>query len=116
MDEEFAKRLLDILDGSLLTMSVALASAAIAIILGLLTASAILFYDAAIKYIPSFGLVSLGLIYAAHMLIPNVDLVFVWPVWVAMSHSLLVGAMTHRLAGRRPALTPPVVVLALAGR
>lgn len=40
MDEEFAKRLLDILDGSLLTMSVALASAAIAIILGLLTASA----------------------------------------------------------------------------
>lgn len=40
MDEDFAKRLLDILDGSLLTMTVALVSAAIAILLGLLTASA----------------------------------------------------------------------------
>lgn len=40
MDEEFAKRLLDILDGSLLTMAVALVSAAIAIALGLLTATA----------------------------------------------------------------------------
>ncbi|HMA14632.1 MAG: ABC transporter permease [Bacteroidota bacterium] len=40
MDEDFVKRLLDILDGSLLTMTVALASAAIAIVLGLLTASA----------------------------------------------------------------------------
>jgi hypothetical protein len=86
-----------------------------AVLMCLLTASAILFYDAAIKYIPSFGLVALGLIYAAHMLIPNVRLVFVWPVWVAMSHALLVGALTHRLAGRRPALTPPVVVLAIAG-
>lgn len=40
MDEDFAKRLLDILDGSLLTLAVALLSAAIAIVLGLLTATA----------------------------------------------------------------------------
>ncbi len=86
-----------------------------AVLMCLLTASAILFYDAAIKHIPSIGLVVLGLIYAAHMLIPNVRLVFVWPVWVAMSHALLVGALTHRLAGHRPALSPPIVALAGAG-
>lgn len=86
-----------------------------AVLMCLLTASAILFYDAAIKYIPACGLVALGLIYAAHMLIPNVRLVFVWPVWVAMSHALLVGALTHRLAGKRPALTPPILILAGAG-
>lgn len=86
-----------------------------AVLMCLLTASAILFYDAAIKHIPSIGLVALGLIYAAHMLIPNVRLVFVWPVWVAMSHALLVGAMTHRLSGHRPALSPPIVALAVSG-
>ena len=86
-----------------------------AVLMCLLTASAILFYDAAIKHIPSIGLVALGLIYAAHMLIPNVRIVFVWPVWLAMSHALLVGAMTHRLAGHRPALSPPIVALAVSG-
>lgn len=40
MEDEFAKRLLDILDGALLTIAVALVSVAIAIVLGLLTASA----------------------------------------------------------------------------
>lgn len=86
-----------------------------AVLMCLLTASAILLYNGAIKHIPSFGLVALALIYAAHMLIPNVRLVFMWPVWVAMTHALLVGALTHRLAGRRPALKAPVLGVALAG-
>jgi 4-hydroxybenzoate polyprenyltransferase len=76
-----------------------------ALLLCLLTAAAILFYNAVGKFIPAVGLVSLGLIYAAHMMIPNFDLKFVWPVWVVMTHSLLVGAWTYSLAEKRPLMT-----------
>jgi hypothetical protein len=41
--------------------------------------------------------------------------VFLWPVWLAMTHALMVGALTHRLADRRPRLTPLVLALAGAG-
>lgn len=86
-----------------------------AVVLALGTAGAIVLFNLAAKYIPSAGLVSLGLIYGAHMMTPNVHLVFVWPVWLAMTHALLVGAVTHRLAGRRPALTLPMLAAAGAG-
>lgn len=81
----------------------------------LLVAASILIYNTSLKYLPSIGLVLLGLIYAAHMLIPNIRLHFVWPVWLAMTHALLIGALTHHLLAKRPALTPPVLSLAAAG-
>ena len=40
----------------------------------LLVAGAILFYNAAGKYIPSVGCVTIGLIHAAHMLIPTPEM------------------------------------------
>lgn len=81
----------------------------------LLVAASILVYNTSLKYFPSIGLVLLGLIYAAHMLIPNIRLQFVWPVWLAMTHALLIGALTHHLLTKRPALTPPILALAGAG-
>lgn len=81
----------------------------------LLVAASILIYNTSLKYLPSIGLVLLGLIYAAHMLIPNIRLQFVWPVWLAMTHALLIGALTHHLLAKRPALTPPILSLAAAG-
>jgi len=85
------------------------------VLLSLLTAGAILFYNAAGKFLPSVRVVLLGLIYAAHMLIPNAWLIFLWPVWLVMTHSLAVGALSHRLARRRPSLTGPALAAAVAG-
>lgn len=81
----------------------------------LLTAGAVFFYNAAARFVPSVGLVALSLIYGAHMLIPNIDLVFVWPVWLVMTHALLVAAVTHRLSERRPTLSPAAIVTATLG-
>lgn len=81
----------------------------------LLTGGAVFFYNAAAKFVPAVGLVALSLIYAAHMLVPNVGLVFVWPVWLVMTHALLVGAATHRLARRRPALSMTATIAATLG-
>lgn len=86
-----------------------------AVLMTLLTAAAIMFFNAAGKFIPSVGLVALSLIYASHMLIPNMRLVFVWPVWNVMTHALLVGALTHWVGGRRPSLSTVSVASAAAG-
>ncbi len=76
-----------------------------AFFLCLLSAGAILFYNGAGKFVPAVGVVSLGLIYAAHMLIPNYYLRFVWPVWTVMTHSLAVGIWTYSLADKRPLMS-----------
>jgi len=86
-----------------------------AVVMCLLVALAVLVYDAAVKHVPSMGLVLLGLIYAGHMMIPNVMLIFCWPVWLAMTHALAVGALTHWLAGRRPSLRGATLAWAGAG-
>lgn len=86
-----------------------------AVLMCIVTALAALFFHGAAKFVPSVGLVALSLIYGAHMMIPNVDLVFVWPVWLVMTHALLVGAVTHRLGQRRPALSAPAIVAATLG-
>lgn len=85
------------------------------VLMGLLTAATILFYNGVARFVPSVGLVALGLIYGAHMMTPNPYLSFVWPVLLVMAHSLLVGAATHMLARKRPALTPRILVAAGAG-
>lgn len=86
-----------------------------AVLMAALTAFAALLFNVGARFVPAVGLVALGLIYAAHMLIPNPDLAFVWPVWVVMTHALLVGAATHKLAGRRPLLSRRAILLAITG-
>jgi 4-hydroxybenzoate polyprenyltransferase len=68
----------------------------------LLVAAAILFYNAAGKYIPPVGIVTIGLIHAAHMLIPNPGLRFTLPVWLVMTHAMGVAAAVHILEDKRP--------------
>lgn len=70
----------------------------------LLVAGAILFYNAAGKYIPSVGVVTIGLIHAAHMLIPNAQLPFTLPVWLVMTHAMGIAAAVHILEEKRPRL------------
>ncbi|HVZ94419.1 MAG TPA: UbiA family prenyltransferase [Phycisphaerales bacterium] len=86
-----------------------------AVLIVLLTASAILFYNLIGRYVPSVGLVLLGLIYAAHMVAGNVSIRFVWPIWLVMTHALLLGAVVYRAKGKRPALTVRSFLIATMG-
>src|SRR4051812_12367862 len=86
-----------------------------AALLTLVLQGAILAFNAAGKFIPAVGLVSLGLIYAGHMVVPNVALRFLWPVWLVMTHALAVGLITHRMARKVPRLSRRALFAALLG-
>lgn len=81
--------------------------------LGLLVA--VLAFNATGKFIPAIGLLLLGLIYAGYMLVPNVELIFVWPVWLAMTHGLAVAGLAHVLGRKTPPMTRRAIGFALAG-
>jgi len=49
------------------------------------------------------------------MMTANAYLVFVWPVLLIMAHALMLGAITHRLARKRPRLTRRTITLAAIG-
>lgn len=70
----------------------------------LATAAAILFFNAAARFFPAVGLVLIGLIHAAGMLLPNPRLGFIWPVWLGMTHVTICSAIVYWLAGKRPRL------------
>jgi 4-hydroxybenzoate polyprenyltransferase len=86
-----------------------------AVLLTLLVAGAILFFNAAGKFVPGVGLVVLGLIYAGQMTIPNLHLRFVIPVWLVMTHALLVAAWVHVLGRRAPGISTRATFFALTG-
>jgi 4-hydroxybenzoate polyprenyltransferase len=73
--------------------------------MGLLTAAAILFYNIAGKHIPAVGLVSVGLIYASHMLIANIELTFTLPIWLIMSHAMVCAIAIYLLEDKRPTIS-----------
>ncbi len=67
-----------------------------ALILTVAVAAAVMFYDAIGKHIPSIGIVTIGLLHAANMLIPNWTLTFTLPIWWSMSHAVAIAASVHR--------------------
>ena len=73
--------------------------------IGLLTAAAILFYNIVGKHIPAVGLVSVGLIYAAHMLIANIGLTFTLPVWLVMTHAMVCAIAMYYFEDKRPRIS-----------
>lgn len=76
-----------------------------AVVLTLLLSIAVLVYTLAARFIPGVGLVVLGLVYAGHMLVPNVGLRFLWPVWVVMTHALIVAMVAHIVGRKVPTLS-----------
>ncbi|HVP73686.1 MAG TPA: UbiA family prenyltransferase [Phycisphaerales bacterium] len=84
-------------------------------IVAVITAAIVLFYNATGKYIPAVGLTTVGVIHAAHMLIPNYQLEFTLPVWLVMTHSMVIAAIVHRLEDKRPVLSPRSIGASLAG-
>ncbi|MEE3002417.1 MAG: UbiA family prenyltransferase [Planctomycetota bacterium] len=73
--------------------------------LTLLTASLLLFYNSAAKFVPAVGVVTIGVIHAVHMLIPSWTLPILLPVWWSMTHAMMVAATVHVLEEKRPVLT-----------
>lgn len=85
------------------------------VLLTLLVAGAILFFNATGKFIPAVGLVALGLIYAGQMVIPNISIRFVWPVWLVMTHALAVGGLVHMVARKVPLVSTRAAIFAISG-
>jgi len=85
------------------------------VLMTLLAASAILGFNALGKFIPAIGIVLLGLIYSGHMVVPNIYLSFVWPVWLVLTHALLVAGITHAVSRKVPPLSRRALVGAVLG-
>ncbi len=85
------------------------------VVVTLLVALAILVFNVLGKFVPAIGMVLLGLIYAGHMLAPNVELRFLLPIWVVMTHALVLGGLTHRLSRKSPRISRRAIVFAAAG-
>lgn len=85
------------------------------VLLTIAVAGAILAFNAAGKFVPAVGLVSLGLIYAGQMVVPNIHLKFVWPVWLVMTHALVVAAAVHVLGRKTPGVSARAAAAAVAG-
>ena len=81
----------------------------------LITATGILFYNAAGKFIPAIGLMTVGLLHACHMLIPNYQLEFTIPVWLVMTHATVVAAIVHHLEDKRPRLGRRAILATIIG-
>jgi 4-hydroxybenzoate polyprenyltransferase len=99
----------------LITVVAAAPMGRLALWIMLLVAAAILFYNAAGRFIPAVGLVTIGLIHAAHMMIPNAHLSFTLPVWLVMTHAMGIGAAVHVLEDKRPRLGPRSIAGIVAG-
>lgn len=86
-----------------------------AIMVTLLLACALLVFNVLGKYIPGLGMVLLSLIYAGHMLIPDMWVRFLLPVWLVMTHAMVVAGLAQHLGRRSPPISKRAVLFAFSG-
>jgi len=86
-----------------------------AILLTLVLAIAILIFNALGKYVPGMGMVLLSLIYAGHMLVPNIWMRFMLPIWLVMTHAIAVVALAQYLGRRSPPISRRAAIFAGLG-
>ena len=70
------------------------------------TASLIVFYDVAGKYLVALGLLTLGLIRFFHAVIPAPQLTIVWHPLLLLNHVTVLSLVAYRWEEKRPPLTP----------
>lgn len=92
--------------GLLAALAAAVAFGSLSIILALVTAGAIIFYNFAGRFVPAVGIVTLGLVVGIAALVPNPRLAFAWPILLLMSHIIAAATLRYWLAGKRPRLSP----------
>ena len=83
---------------------------------GLVGASALaaLVFNVVGTRVPAIGMLTIGVAYATHMITPNAWLRFLWPVWLVMTHALIVNAIAHVAGRKRPSLSRRAVGFAVA--
>lgn len=86
-----------------------------AVIATVLLAAAILVFNAAGRFVPGVGLLLLAGIFGGHMLVPNLHLDFLWPVWLVGTHALVVLGTVHVIGQHQPRLTTRAIVFAALG-
>ncbi|MEX2215051.1 MAG: UbiA family prenyltransferase [Phycisphaeraceae bacterium] len=77
----------------------------VAVLLCILAALGVLFFNATGKFLPAAGIFALAIIRALSMLIPNPPLGFIWPIWLMVTHIMATTALGHILEEKRPRLT-----------
>jgi len=92
--------------GLLLAIGASVAFGGMSVLLTVAAAMGVIFYNLTGRFIPSIGIVTLGVLYALTMLIPNPSLQTVWPVVLVVTHLMAVSALQHGLSDRRPRLRP----------
>ncbi len=90
---------------ALATLGAALLGVAAVAVMAL-TALGIIFYNGIGKHLPSIGFVTIGLVHAVHMAIPNDRFAFTLPIWLSMTHATVIAILVHRIEDKRP--TPTV--------
>ncbi len=73
-------------------------------VLCLLAAFGLVFYSAMGKYLPGVGVLTLGLVRVVMMLLAHPQAIYLWPIWLALTHLLITTSIAHRLEGKRPRL------------
>ncbi len=86
-----------------------------ALIVTLALACAILIYNVLGKFVPGFGMILLSIIYAGHMLIPDLWMRFLLPVWLVLTHAMIVAGLTQHLGRRSPPVSRRAVLFAVFG-
>jgi len=72
------------------------------VLLTVALAAAILAFNGAARFVPGFGIVAFGLIYAGQMIVPEPGTRFLWPAWTVMTVMSAVHAASHVLARKSP--------------
>ncbi|MEQ8845429.1 MAG: hypothetical protein RIB58_11300 [Phycisphaerales bacterium] len=86
-----------------------------AVRLTVLVAAAALAFNVVGKFMPGAGPLLLGLIFAGHMAIPNIQVQFVWPVLVVMTHALAVEWAAWIIGRRSPSMSRRAVAAISTG-
>jgi len=94
------------LAGLLAALGASVAFGQLSMLLALVAAGAIVFYNVAGRFVPAVGVVTLGLIIGVMLVIPNPRLAFAWPILLTMTHVIAAATLRYWLAGKRPRLTP----------
>ncbi len=94
------------LAGLLAALGAAVTFGQVSVVLALVAAGAIVFYNVAGRFVPAVGVVTLGLVIGVTVVIPNPRLAFAWPILLTMTHVIAAATLRYFLAGKRPRLSP----------
>lgn len=87
----------------------------VAVLATLALALAVLMFNALGRFVPGIGMLLLSVIYAGHMLLPNMSVRFLIPAWLIMTHAIVVTGLAHHLGRKSPPISRRAAVFAAGG-